>query len=163
MPRSKKAHGGLPSLRGARAKRSSGGGGGGTSAGGSWREWKVYLNEDVVLLYTIKVVLPPPVHFWKYADVWPYKTYGGKPHTICMGETESRPIRPYLPYKINADHPRGRREEYGPEARPVRHRRPHDMCGGACRVGWSSMAAEVGKSHMYSSPAAPPCIQYERG
>ena len=47
MPRSKKAHGGLPSLRGARAKRSSGGGGGGTSAGGSWREWKVYLNEDV--------------------------------------------------------------------------------------------------------------------
>ena len=23
------------------------------------------------------------------------------------------------------------------------------------------MAAEVGKSHMYSSPAAPPCIQYE--
>ena len=41
----------------------------------------------------IKVVLPPPVHFWKYADVWPYKTYGGKPHTICMGETESRPIQ----------------------------------------------------------------------
>ena len=115
------------------------------------------------IVVLVKVVLPPPVHFWKYADVWPYKTYGGKPHTICMGETESRPIWPYLPYKIHADHPRGRREEYGPEARPVRHRRPHDLCGGACRVGWSSMAAEVGKSHVYSSPAAPPCIQYERG
>ena len=54
-------------------------------------------------------------------------------------------------------------KKYGPEARPARHRRPHDLCGGARRVGWSSMAAEVGKSHMYSSPAAPPYIQYERG
>ena len=33
----------------------------------------------------IKVELPPPVHFWKYADLWPYKTYGGKPHTVMYG------------------------------------------------------------------------------
>ena len=33
-----------------------------------------------------KVVLPPPVHFLKYAGS--YKTYGGKPLTICMGEVE---------------------------------------------------------------------------
>ena len=35
-----------------------------------------------------KVELPPPVHFWKYADLWPYKiykTYGGKPHTAMYG------------------------------------------------------------------------------
>ena len=32
-----------------------------------------------------KVELPPPVHFWKYADLWPYKTYGGKPHTVMYG------------------------------------------------------------------------------
>ena len=72
----------------------------------------------------IKVVLPPPVHFWKYADVWPYKTYGGKPHTICMGETESRPIWPYLPYKIHADHPRGRREEVRPHRTPPAAQHP---------------------------------------
>ena len=42
--------------------------------------------ETVSLISTqIKVELPPPVHFWKYADLWPYKTYGGKPHTAMYG------------------------------------------------------------------------------
>ena len=57
--------------------------------------------------------------------------------------------------------------KYGGKSHTIRRdRKPTnmaDLCGGARRVGRSSMAAEVGKSHMYSSPAAPPCIQYERG
>ena len=48
-----------------------------------WRE-KV---EFTTYIHTyIKVVLPPPVHFLKYAGS--YKTYGGKPLTICMGDVE---------------------------------------------------------------------------
>jgi len=38
----------------------------------------------------IKVDLPPPVHFSICTTRFPYKTYGGKPHTICMGEARRR-------------------------------------------------------------------------
>ena len=39
---------------------------------------------------SIKVDLPPPVHFSICTTRFPYKTYGGKPHTICMGEARNR-------------------------------------------------------------------------
>ena len=49
----------------------------------------------------------------------------------------------------------------------VGHLRRHgflrEVCEGACRVGWPVVAVQVGNSHVYLSPAAPPCIQYERG
>ena len=124
----------------------------------------VYLY-NLYILYNLVylVVLPPPVHFWKYADLWPYKTHDGKPHTICMGEAESPPTWPYLTYKVHADHPRGRREEEGSIGYPRRHGFPREVSKGACRVGWLGVDVQVGNSHMYSSPAAPPCIQSERG
>ena len=52
-------------------------------------EEKLIKRSDDTRCTLIKVDLPPPVSFWKFTNVWPYKTYGGKPHTICMGETES--------------------------------------------------------------------------
>ena len=79
-----------------------------------------------------------------------------------MGEAESPPD---LPYKIHGDHPRGRREEDGPVGHPRRCNLnfPWEVSEGACRVGWPVVAVQVGNSHVYLSPAAPPCIQYERG
>ena len=38
----------------------------------------------------LKVDLPPPVHFSMCTTRFPYKTYGGKPHRIRMGEARNR-------------------------------------------------------------------------
>ena len=108
----------------------------------------------------IKVDSPPAVSFWNGTNVLPYKIHGRAHHTICMGEAESPPD---LPYKIHGDHPRGRREEGGPVGHLRRHGFPREVSEGACRVGWPVVAVQVGNSHVYLSPAAPPCIQYERG
>ena len=35
--------------------------------------------------HTIKLHTGILYSFWKYADLWPYKTYGGKPHTAMYG------------------------------------------------------------------------------
>ena len=89
-------------------------------------------------------------------------------HTKYMAENPiqfvwERPKAPDLPYKIHGDHPRGQREEDGPVGHLRRHGFPREVSEGACRVGWPVVAVQVGNSHVYLSPAAPPCIQYERG
>ena len=70
----------------------------------------------------------------------PYKTYGGNPHTICMGEAESPPTWPYLTYIVHADHPRGRRKEEGSIGDPRRHGFPREVSKGAYRVERSGVA-----------------------
>ena len=57
-----------------------------------------------------------------------------------MGETESRLIWPYLPYKIHADHPRVSGKKYGPIGHIRRHSTPWEVPGDACRVRWSGVA-----------------------
>ena len=57
-----------------------------------------------------------------------------------MGETESRPIWPYLPYKIHADHPQASGKKYGPIGHLRRHSTPREVSGDACRVRWSGVA-----------------------
>ena len=104
----------------------------------------------------IKVDLPPPVSFWKFTNVWPYKTYGGKPHTICMGETQKTDSKSIIrnthkvkKIKVKKIHraPRTRRPDVRLDGRLPRPRHPRPRRDAAQSYPAGSHRHPEGQAH----------------